>query len=465
MKFSNLFKKELSGLLTRQVIFSMIFMMIMFIFLGQVLGGAMSDITDSENFTSAHVANLDDSEFTKEVLERVKANGMTVTPVNLPADTSPEDYAKKLSDLDIKSLVIIPKGYGDSIIKDKKQGDIIFISSLSVGGMMSSLDSVASSSAVSAISTASADTELLTVYNVPEADIERIQAGAATVDYTAYNGKTAKVSAEALAVVIMLQMMIAPIVVFFLVSMASQMIMTAISTEKIDKTLETLLSTPVSRLSVLMSKMAAASVAAILNAVTMGIGMIFYIGGMTGAMVSSAIGGSDMSAITESMSEADMAAVTGAIMSIPEAMTTLGITLSIGEYLLFGLQLILSIAIGLAASLILGAMATDAKSQASLMLPIIMASMLPFFVTMFVNVNEMPIAFKFVMYAIPFTHAYMAVPNLIAGDMILFWCGVLYQAVFLAVTLFAAVKMFMSDRLFTVSFGENQTKKSLFGKK
>jgi ABC-2 type transport system permease protein len=186
---------------------------------------------------------------------------------------------------------------------------------------------------------------------------------------------------------------------------------------------------------------------------------------MTGAMVSSAVGGADMSTITESMSQADLSAMTSAIMSIPEAMVTLGITLSAGEYLLFGLQLILSIAIGLAASLILGATVTDAKSQTSLMLPIIMASMLPFFITMFVNVNDMPVIFKFIMYAIPFTHAYMAVPNLIAGNMILFWCGVLYQAIFLGITLYGAVRMFMSDRLFTVSFGENQQKKGFFGKK
>jgi ABC-2 type transport system permease protein len=465
MKFSNLFKKELSGLLTKQAIFSMIFTVIMFIFLGQVLGGAMSDITDSENFTSAHVANLDDSEFTKQVLERVKANGMTITPVSLPADTAPEQYADKLSDLDIKSLVIIPKGYGDSIIKNHEQGNIIYISTMNVGGVFSNINSMTGSNAVSAISAASTDTELLTIYNIPEADIERIQAGSATVSYTAYNGKTAKIAAEALSMVIMMQMMVAPLVVFFLVSMASQMIMTAISTEKIDKTLETLLSTPVSRLSVLMSKMTAASVAALLNAFTMGIGMVFYIGGMMAAMVGSAMGSTDMTAITESMSEADITSMTTAIMSIPEAMTTLGITLSAVEYLLFGLQLILSIAIGLAASLILGAMVTDAKSQASLMLPIIMASMLPFFVTMFVNVNDMPAVFKFIMYAIPFTHAYMAVPNLIAGNTILFWCGVLYQAIFLGLTLFGAVRMFMSDRLFTMSFGENQTKKSLFGKK
>jgi ABC-2 type transport system permease protein len=465
VKFSNLFKKELSGLLTKQVIFSMVFTLIMFIFLGQVLGGAMSEVTDAENFTSANIANLDDSEFTAQVLERVKADGINITNVNIAADTAPEDYAAKLSDLDIKSLVIIPKGYGDSIIKNHEQGNIIYISSMSVGGVFSNINSMSGSSAVSAISSASSNTELLTVYGIPEEDIQRIQSGSVTVDYTVLNGKTAKIPAEAMSAIIMMQMMIAPIVVFFLVSMASQMIMTAISTEKIDKTLETLLSTPVSRLSVLMSKMTAASVAALLNAITMGIGMVFYMGGMMGAMVSSALGSTDITAITESMSEADMASVTSAIMSVPEAMTTLGITLTAGEYLLFGLQLILSIAIGLAAALILGAMVTDAKSQASLMLPIVMASMLPFVVTMMINVNEMPTVFKFIMYAIPFTHAYMAVPNLIAGDMLLFWCGVLYQAIFFGLTLFAAVRMFMSDRLFTMSFGENAAKKSIFGKK
>jgi ABC-2 type transport system permease protein len=465
VKFSNLFNKEIKGLLTRQVIVSMIVTMFLFIMLGQILGGAMSGISESAMGSKISIANLDGSAFTADILARMEDDGSSLNMVTLPENINPESYAAELENLGIKSLIIIPEGFGDSVINDGENGEITVVSEMSVGGMFTNLDSLSAADAVDTINTASKDEILLKKYGVSDEILAKLEAGAATVDYTTLDGKIAKINPSALSMVMMFQMMIAPIAVFFLLTMASQMIMTAISTEKIDKTLETLLSTPVSRLSVLMSKMTAAVVAALLNVVTMGIGMIFYVGGIAGGVASGIMGSADLSAIEGQVSSADFSAVSDAVASVPQALAALGVTLSIPEYLLFGLQLILSLAIGLAAALLLGAMATDAKSQASLMLPVTMASMLPFFVTLFADVNAMPVMFKFIMYAIPFTNAYMAIPNLMSGNLLIFWVGAAYQAVFLAGTLYAAVKMFMSDKLFTASFGENTKKKSLFAKK
>jgi ABC-2 type transport system permease protein len=95
------------------------------------------------------------------------------------------------------------------------------------------------------------------------------------------------------------------------------------------------------------------------------------------------------------------------------------------------------------------------------MLPITLATMLPFFITMFADVNTMPMFLRVIMYLIPFTHAYIAIPNLVAGEMMIFWLGMVYQILFFGGTMYAAVRMFMSDRLFTASFGDpsNQMKK------
>ncbi|MDR0903706.1 MAG: ABC transporter permease [Ruminococcus sp.] len=465
MKFSNLFKKEITGLLTRQAIVSMIVTMFLFIMLGQIVGGAMNGLGESISGSKLSIANLDDSAFTADILARMEADGSTLNMVKLPENITPADYPAELERLDIKSLIIIPAGFGDNIVNNGERGSITVISEMNVGGMMTNIDSLSAADAVNTINAASKDEILLKTYGVSEEVLAKLDAGASTVDYTTLDGKIAKISPASLSMVMMFQMMIAPIAVFFLLTMASQMIMTAISTEKIDKTLETLLSTPVSRLSVLMSKMTAAVVAAILNAITMGIGMIFYIGGIAGGVASGIMGSTDLSSIEGQVSSADFSAVTDAVASVPQALLDLGITLSVPEYLLFGLQLILSLAIGLAAALLLGAMATDAKSQASLMLPVTIASLLPFFVTLMADVNSMPVMFRIIMYAIPFTNAYMAIPNLMSGNLLIFWVGAAYQALFLAGTLYAAVRMFMSDRLFTTNFGDMQNKKSLFAKK
>jgi ABC-2 type transport system permease protein len=444
VKFSNLFKKEIAGLLTKQAIFSMIIVMVLFIFLGQVLGGAMDSATEGGG-GSVNIANLDNSAFTSDMLKRISGEGYAqITYREVPADIQPADYPAELEKLGVKNLIIIPKGYGESIINKHENGSIIFISQMNIGGMFTNIGGMSASDMVSAINSASRDIELLQIYGVSEADIARLAAGTATVDYSTLDGKVANVSAATLSMVLIMQMMIAPIVVFFLLMMASQMIMTAISTEKIDKTLETLLSTPVSRLSVLAAKMCAAVVAALLNAVTMGIGMFFYMGGMLGSISEDVTNAVTNTAVTDQ--------VTGMVASVPEAMVALGLTLTIPQYLLFGLQLILSVAIGLGASLILGAMATDIKSLGTLMMPIMLLTMIPFFITLFADVNAMPTALKFIMYAIPFTNAYMAIPNLMIGNTAVFWAGMAYQLLFFAGTMFFAVRMFMSDRLFTSNF-------------
>ena len=68
---------------------------------------------------------------------------------------------------------------------------------------------------------------------------------------------------------------------------ASQMIISAISTEKIDKTLETLLSAPVSRIAVLSSKMLAATIISALYAAIYMLGFSNMMSGMGGDMMSS----------------------------------------------------------------------------------------------------------------------------------------------------------------------------------
>ncbi len=445
MKFGNLLKKELRELLTKQAIISMVFTMVLLIVMGQVVGGAMAEGFDTSTIT---LCNQDDSDFTKDMLEKVAASkGTELKYVELQSD----DYATELERLDIKNVVIIPQGYGESIIDKKEPAQIKFVSKMQNGGMTSSMSTISASDVISTIESVCTDEVLLKNYGLNDDDIKLIREPMQLVEYTTLNGKTSQISASALSAVTMMQSMIAPMVIFILLLMASQMIMTAISTEKIDKTLETLLSAPVSRLNVLGAKMVAAVISALLNAAFMGVGFAFYMMGMMGSAVNEI-----SSTASEAIPEQAMAGVT----SLSQGMTELGLTLTPVSYVLFALQLFLTVAIGLAISLILGAMATDVKSVQTLTMPIMIAVMIPFFITMFMDVNSMSTVFKFIVYAIPFTHTYTALTNLMNGDMLTYWIGLVYQIIFFAVCMFLAVKVFTTDRLFTMSFNlDKSTKK------
>lgn len=458
MRFGNLLKKELGELITKQAVISMIFVLVLFVFMGQIMGRSMEKGLDT---STLNICIKDDSDFTKNVIDRIKAD--ETTELNM-VDIRSDNYYDELERLDLKYVVIIPEGYGDTIVNEKKPGQLIFASRVSLG-FSAAMSSISSSDAVSTIVDCSADEAMESIYGLTAEDVALITSPTNTVEFSAANGKSVEISAAAVSSIVMMESMIAPFAIFFLLLLASQMIMTAISTEKIDKTLETLLSTPVSRMTVLTAKMVAAIISALLNAVFMIVGFgIYMVSIMGGAMSGATNGSANISDIAGMTNVPDTGALTD-VLSTADAISQLGFSLSGMDILLFGLQLFLTLAIGLSISLILGAAATDVKSVQTLVMPIMIAVMIPFFVTMFMDFGEMPVAAKVIMFLIPFTHSYIALTNLLSGDMIMYWGGLAYQIVFFAVCMFLAVRMFTSDKLFTMSFSsENKTNKKLLKK-
>ncbi len=433
MKFGSLLKKELNGLLTPQAIFSMFFTCILLIIMGQCFGGVMNDITDS---SAANVCDLDNTEYTAAMLKNLSENGTEATMYTLESD----NYAAELERLGIKNLVIIPEGFTKSIFEDKSPAPIKFVSKLTSG--MSAMGTASGSDAVSAVEKSVSDDLLLKEFGLSEEEIKLVNEPSKLVEFTAVNGKTAEISADALAMVIMSTSLIVPMAVFFLILLASQMIMSAIATEKIDKTLETLLSAPVPRITVLTAKMVSALIVALLNSVSMIIGMIGYMMGMMSGAVNGA------AASTQVMGE-EVPIDTS--VDLPTVLSQLGITFNAGSIILVGLQLFISVAIGLSVALVLGALCDDIQSQGTLIMPLMMLVMIPFFGTLFTDINEMSPVIKALFYIIPFTHSYMSVSNLMFGHMEVFWGGLAYQTVFLIICMTLAVKLFTSDKIFTMS--------------
>ena len=124
---------------------------------------------------------------------------------------------------------------------------------------------------------------------------------------------SAEISIDSVMNKIMMQNMILPIVVFVLIMTTSQMLISAISNEKIDKTLETLLSAPVSRTSVLGAKMLTAAATALLNAAAYMFGFTFFISGAQGSIEETAV------------------PAVGNFISVDEALSQLGLTLGVTD--------------------------------------------------------------------------------------------------------------------------------------
>ena len=240
----------------------------------------------------------------------------------------------------------------------------------------------------------------------------------------------------------MMKNMILPIIVFILIMFTSNMLMSAISNEKIDKTLETLLSAPVSRTAILGAKMLAAAIVALLNAVV-------YMFGFS----------SFMSGATDSVSEEMGSKLVGQYISVDSALEKLGLTLGVGDYVLIGAQLFLTIMICLSISLMLGALVNDTKQSQTMMMPLMIMAMVPYLISMMADINSLPTAIRMVVYAIPFTHTFSAMNNIMFGNMPIFFGGLAYQFVVFVICMFFALRLFNSDKILTASLNFGQKSK------
>lgn len=436
MKFYSLFRKELKEMLSLQTIITMIVTVVVLVMAGQAMSGAISD--SAEKASDLTICDLDKTEFTENVLNSLKATAKAGDGKITVVDIKSDDYAAELKRLDQDSVVIIPKGFTEQV-KQHKKADVGYIQRMTSLATMSNINT-GSDTALAVIQQAVKSTiyqDKLSSGAMTEEEMNQLEDPVLLSETTVVGDKADKVSSSVVMSLCSAQSMVVPIIMFVLIMFSAQMILSAISTEKIDKTLETLLSAPVSRLSVLTSKMLAAGVVAALQAVV----YMFGMSKMTG----------------EGM---------GDTSAYESAMENLGLTMSIGQYVLVGIQMFVSILISLSLSMVLGALAKDAKSAQTMLLPITFSAMIPYLLAMVVDIRTLSPVIKYIVYAIPFTHTFMASENVMFGNYSLYAGGLIYQIVLLVVCMTVALKIFMSDKIFTMSIGgKHRTRKSFAFKK
>ena len=437
MKFMNLFKKELREMVTVQMI-----AILAMIYLGMtLLGNVMEKQVEKVAKDSAKIVicDQDNTDFTKAVIELMK------TPVNgepnevTLVEFESEDYAKELDRLDKKSVVIIPKGFTDQV-NNGETAEFTYVNRMTSLSTMSNISS--GSETAKALITSSVTSAL---YNdkiknnqLNAKEVAQLEKPVDIKEKTVVAEKTGDIASSTVSSIKQMETMFLPIIVFLLIMYSSQMVLNAVSTEKIDKTLETLLSAPVSRLAVLSSKMLAAGVVAAAYAVV----MMFGMNGMLNKIPK------------------------GDTEQYKEAIEGLGLTLSGGQFVLVGVQMFVSILIALSISLVLGVLAKDAKSGQSLLLPIQLMSMVPYMLSMFMDIKTLDPVIRYLIYAIPFTHTFMANENLMFGNYTLYFGGLIYQLALLMLCMGFAIRVFTSDRIFTMTLGGKPKKSGgMFGKK
>lgn len=345
-KFFLLLKKEIGEMLSPQLWIPFIAVIVVFFVIGNVANQQMKDQAKTKD--SIAIADLDQSEMSTQAIQAV---AQSASVVEISSNDSSE-FIEKMKENKTQVGIIIPKNFEKNILV---KGN----SSLETYALMDNFSVLAGKKlAILDVSTA-------TINEIVSNNLinKRISSNEALTlkhpvnpkSYVSANGKISEGNATQLLSYVMGQTTLIPIVLFIIIVMAAQMIASAVATEKENKTLETLLSLPISRRSIVTSKMLAAGLVSLVMAGVYMIAFKNFNGGISGVM-SGIVPSQDSSAIAQSLGL---------------KFTTIG-------FIELGIILFLAILLALAIAMILGAFAEDAKSAQGVIAPLMILVMIPF---------------------------------------------------------------------------------------
>jgi ABC-2 type transport system permease protein len=258
----------------------------------------------------------------------------------------------------------------------------------------------------------------------PAADTAALRAPMRPREFVMVNGKLAPGNAKMLEGLVFSQTFLIPIVLMMVIIYSSQMIAASIGQEKENKTLETLLTVPIRRTTIVVGKMLGSSLVAIIVAGLFMVAMVYYMGSFTGSMPSAG--------------------------SIPAGtLASLDIGLTLRSFVFVAIALFLAVVAALALATLLASFADDAKSAQMTTTPLMMIVTLPYLFTILLDVGTASLPVKILVYALPFSYPFLT-PRLVAfGNYGLVFAGFAYLAVFAAACIIVAARIFSTDRILT----------------
>ena len=407
----SLIKKELRELLTPATILPIVIVALLFASLGGLTGGAVEDaVTAKPNIA---IVNMDDGNFSQIYYDVIdKLNATVVYNGSEQADIDHALAAMK-SQGAMATLVIGPDY--SSTIESGGRANITIYWNMVGTGMFSSMSTMPVEMLVGTV--AANTTEVLISSGMPEENPQNITS---PVQYesTTFLGEKELVGVGPAEVSAFLQgqSFMMPLLIMIVIVMLGGIIISSMGQEKENKTLETLLTLPVSRTTIVSGKLIGSALVGLLFAGVYMLGMNYYMEGL---------------------------------MSMAQDMELAELKLGIAETAIVGLMVALAILCALGLCMILGAFAKNYKAAQSLTIPISFLAVIPFFVVMFTDFVNLPLMAQAILFIIPFTHPMMAMNNMLMGNYELVYYGIVYLVAFTLATVAITVRLYKSDILLT----------------
>jgi ABC-2 type transport system permease protein len=403
----NVVVKELKELLRDpKILIGMILVpLVMFPIMGFVIRGAMESTEERLQSLQVGVLNFDHGIIAENLTDFL--DGLpTVTLVNITAPNVTEAVKFLQAETNATDLIVIPAGFTENVSQGNPKDFPVNVEVYSVFSGAGGIVETATSSAIIGY--------LEGFKRSLSPDLFQ------TISKSIIKGKPTDVSPSALFIVMYSQVFALPVTISILLVFSMQIAATSVASEKEEKTLETLLSLPISRFTILFGKLAGSIIVAAAGAVAIMIGFNYYMGSFM---------------VMGDMASADLA-------EIGMAPTLLG-------YAVLGASVFVALLSALALAIIISAFSEDVRGAQSIVGYLYVIIMLPMFVIMFADFNSLPLVARVVLLAIPYTHPMLAAQASLTGDYLMAVLGVGYVALFTVALLYVAAKLFATEKILT----------------
>lgn len=422
--FSTILVKELKELIRDpKIIIGMIVLpLVMFPVLGLVVGYAVETAQEQAQKATILVINNDGGNWSNTFINLLN----TTMNVNVVNNITPEQALAQdlLAKNNSTQFIEIPAGFSTNMT-EHIEGNLNITAAINTYSVFSGVgifSGIGSSTITNFISEFNRYIAPNVVHTTPSTIIKgEIQTG---------------VDPSTLSSLLLSQSIALPITIMILLTYAMQIAATSVAMEKEEKTLETLLTLPVDRFSILMGKLSSSIFVA-------GVGALAYMIGynyMLGSFMTNIQAGTSIDLVK------------------------LGLVPSPFGYLLLGTSLFVTLLSGLALAVIMSAFSEDVRGAQSLIGYIYPLIFIPAFALMYLDINTLPLAVRAVFFAIPYSQPIIASKAVIMGDYSTVIFGIIYVAAFTIVIMYIASRLFATEKILTAKlkfrrrgFGKKQT--------
>lgn len=418
--------KELKDLLRdKGLIFGIIIVpLIIYPALGQMM---QVGFEQAQGETKVVLVNLDEGQYGELLIKTLEtAPNVTLTKIDA---LSIDDALEKAQEKDYNMIVIIPENFSKAIESNQKAMVEVYgiIKGIS-GGMREAVSEGRINAILTVISEYIAK---LKIEQNMEGDPDAILKPIDAKSFTVIKGRVVAVPPSLVANLVAAQSISMPLVIFIMIMLVSQMSAGSMAMEKENKTLETLLTLPVKRITIVAGKMVGTAAIGIIAAIAYMVGMRNYLG-----------------SIMSSSGE------------IGISLEDLGLTVTPQGAALFVLIMFLAMVFALSFAMLLAVFAEDTKSANTVVSAGIMPLAFPTFILMFADLETLPVAIKYLLLAIPFSHPILASRAMLMGEYSTMYVSVLYLGVISTLTLFVTARFFTTEKILTAKISWGRRKKA-----